>query len=188
MTDRKEWSGLVECNGGNENVRQPPSHYVAMDTTGIGDSGIPRMNNSGTELETFVDSDGQTHLADRQPLCNRTPSLEENVKSSKKGETAKMIDKCNNVNNMNGGVGVVCRGTSYTRRAWCYRRLTLREKYLSIVCLMLFFSCVAFIMVAFVRDRHTNCPCHGKNFEIFFIRWKFNFMSFKGREMHEFKI
>lgn len=45
----------------------------------------------------------------------------------------------------------------------CSRRWTNREKYLLCLCSLLFFACVAFVVVAFIRDSN-----HGKFFIIFF--------------------
>lgn len=38
----------------------------------------------------------------------------------------------------------------------CSKRWTNREKYLLCICSLLFFACVAFIIVAFIRDKETG--------------------------------
>ena len=44
----------------------------------------------------------------------------------------------------------------------CQRKWTPREKYLLTICGLLFLACVAFVLVAFVRDSCFRCHHHSK--------------------------
>ena len=46
----------------------------------------------------------------------------------------------------------------------CHRKWTPKERYLLMICGVLFISCVAFIFIAFFRDKiiSDSCPCQGK--------------------------
>ena len=49
-----------------------------------------------------------------------------------------------------------------SRTPSCQRKWTPREKYLLTICGLLFLACVAFVLIAFVRDSCFQCHHHSK--------------------------
>ncbi|WAR15415.1 NEP-like protein [Mya arenaria] len=170
MTDRQDGpngtTSAMESNGGVGHYQ--PSHYVSVEI-GAGDPGERGRKISHTETDTYIDENGQTHVAGSQTVPVRKIS-----------DKSDHIDKCNNVNVS------ACRRSSCTRKLWCYRQLTVREKYLAIVCLLLFLSCLAFVLVAFVRDKHLrrHCPCHDSPTIASFYRYPQDDPSVSNRKPH----
>ena len=96
--------------------------------------------------ETVVDECGHTHISDTA----RNNSKVRKTKSEK--------HKHNEMKGINGGI-MISQGRT------CHRKWTVREKYLLAICALLFLSCIAFVLVAFTRDKtfQKNCLCNGKS-------------------------
>lgn len=101
-------------------------------------------------IETVVDEYGNTHVGS----CQHGTNTNNSHICKMKCESRKDMEK----KNLNGGI---CLSHSKT----CHRKWNVREKYLLAVCTLLFLSCVAFILIAFTRDKtfQKSCQCNGKS-------------------------
>lgn len=93
------------------------------------------------KVETEVDKNGHTYV------CNDNRKLSgQNCKTS---------------------AGVRCKGKmdiKVRRKTICHRKWSVREKYLLIISGLLFLCCIAFVIIAFMREniKQGTCPCKGK--------------------------
>ncbi|XP_053378896.1 neprilysin-1-like [Mercenaria mercenaria] len=96
--------------------------------------------------ETVVDEHGNTHVSSQPCDSDRNNSHIRKTKSES--------NKDSEMKNLNKGITISPTLT-------CHRKWNVREKYLLAICALLFLSCVAFVLVAFTRDKtfQKNCLC-----------------------------
>lgn len=113
------------------------------DCNGVGHhqpSHVVNVEPTNNKMETEVDETGQISIHD--PRCDFISEPGQNKCKETKTENA----------NFTGA-----------EKSCCHRRWTVREKYLMVICVLLSICCVAFVLIAFVRENDIRniCPCKG---------------------------